>query len=74
MTLSWNNFNDNIFRRVVNDLVMPCGMAVVKRSNDPNYGIKESYVDPVNMFIHSYTEDPFDGGPGHMRVTLKSYH
>ena len=56
LTLSWSNFNDNIFRRVVNDLVI-CGMAVVKRSNDPSHGIKESYVDPVN-FIHSYTEDP----------------
>ena len=56
LTLSWNNFNDNIFRRVVNDLVA-CGMAVVKRSNDPNYGIKEEYVDPMR-FIHSYTEDP----------------
>lgn len=57
MTLSWNNFNDGTFRRCVNDLAA-LGMAVVKRSNDPNYGIKTEYVDPA-MFIHSYTEDPF---------------
>jgi len=56
MTLSWNNFNDNIFRRCVNDLAA-IGMAVVRRSNDPNYGIKTDYVDPAK-FIHSYTEDP----------------
>ena len=56
MTLSWNNFNDNIFRRCVNDLAA-LGMAVVKRTNDPNYGISTEYVDPSN-FIHSYTEDP----------------
>ena len=57
MTLSWNNFNDGIYRRCVNDLAA-VGMAVVKRSNDPNYGIKTEYVDPA-MFIHGYTEDPF---------------
>jgi len=56
LTLSWNNFNDNIFRRCVNDLVA-LGMGVVKRSNDPSYGIKEEYVDPLK-FVHSYTEDP----------------
>ena len=56
LTLSWNNFNDGIFRRVVNDLVS-LGMGVVKRTNDPSYGIHEEYVDPVN-FVHSYTEDP----------------
>lgn len=56
MTLSWNNFNDGVFRRNVNDLVA-LGLAVVKRSNDPNEGIKTEYVDPCN-FIHSYTEDP----------------
>ena len=56
MTLSWNDFNDNILRRCVNDLVS-LGMAVVKRSNDPNEGIKTEYVDPAR-FIHSYTEDP----------------
>lgn len=56
LTLSWNNFNDSIYRRAVNDLVS-LGMAVVKRSNDPNYGIKTDYVDPC-MFLHSYTEDP----------------
>jgi|TARA_R110000822_G_scaffold68563_5_gene166754 hypothetical protein len=56
MTLSWNNFNDGVFRRNVNDLVA-LGLAVVKRSNDPNEGIKTEYVDPC-AFIHSYTEDP----------------
>ena len=56
MTLSWNNFNDNVFRRCVNDLAA-LGMAVVKRENDPNYGISTEYVDP-SKFIHSYTEDP----------------
>jgi hypothetical protein len=56
LTLSWNDFNDSIYRRCVNDLVT-LGMAVVKRSNDPNIGIKTSYVDPA-LFIHSYTEDP----------------
>ena len=56
LTLSWNNFNDNIYRRCVNDLVA-LGMAVVKRSNDPNYGIKTEYVD-LCTFIHSHTEDP----------------
>lgn len=56
LTLNWNDFNDSIYRRCVNDLVS-LGMAVVKRSNDPNYGIRTEYVDP-SMFIHSYTEDP----------------
>jgi len=56
MTLEWNDFNDDILRRCVNDLVN-CGMAVVKRNNDPNYGISTKYVDPV-MFVHSQTEDP----------------
>ncbi len=56
LTLSWNNFNDGTFRRCVNDLVA-LGMSVVKRSNDPNYGIKVEYVDP-SRFVHSYTEDP----------------
>ncbi len=56
LTLSWNSFNDNIYRRCVNDLVA-LGMAVVKRSNDPNYGIKTDYVDPCK-FVHSYSEDP----------------
>ena len=59
MTLSWNNFNDSVFRRCVNDLVA-LGMCVVKRSNDPNYGINTKYVDPKN-FIHSSTEDPYFG-------------
>lgn len=56
LTLTWNNFTDNTFRRCVNDLAT-LGMSVIKRSNDPNEGIKTSYVDP-SMFIHSYTEDP----------------
>jgi len=56
MTLSWNNFEDNVFRRCVNDLATN-GMAVVKRSNDPNYGIKTNYVAPED-FIHSQTDDP----------------
>lgn len=57
MTLSWNNFNDGTFRRCVNDLVA-LGMCVVKRNNDPNYGIATSYVDPKD-FIHSNTDDPY---------------
>lgn len=56
MTLSWNNFDDNVFRRCVNDLASN-GMAVVKRTNDPNYGIKTQYVPPKD-FIHSQTSDP----------------
>ena len=57
MTLSWCNFNDSVYRRCVNDLAA-IGIAVTKRSNDPNYGIKVDYIDPLN-FVHSYTEDPF---------------
>ena len=38
-------------------MICGLGMAVTKRSNDPNEGIKTEYVDPIN-FIHSYTEDP----------------
>jgi hypothetical protein len=56
LTLSWNDFDERIFRRNVEDLVT-CGMAVTKRSNDPNYGIVEDYVDPA-FFIHSFTADP----------------
>jgi len=56
MTLSWANFEDGTFRRCVNDLAA-LGIAVVKRKNDPNYGIDIEYVDPVN-FVHSYTDDP----------------
>ncbi len=56
LTLEWNDFSDNIYRRCVQDLVA-LGMAVVKRDNDPTYGIKTSYVDPVK-FIHSSTDDP----------------
>ena len=56
MTLEWNDFNDSIYRRCVEDLVN-IGLAVTKRDNDPNYGITEKYVDPIN-FLHSFTEDP----------------
>ena len=56
MTLKWNDFNDSVYRRCVNDLVS-IGIAAVKRSNDPNYGIKARYVDPARL-IHSHTEDP----------------
>jgi len=56
LTLDWNDFDQDIFRRNVEDLVV-CGMGVVKRDNDPNYGIVTRYIDPAN-FIHSYTEDP----------------
>tara|TARA_R110000796_G_scaffold45496_4_gene110052 strand:+ start:5520 stop:7919 length:2400 start_codon:yes stop_codon:yes gene_type:complete len=56
MTLSWNNFDERVYRRVVEDLVS-CGMGVSKRTNDPNYGINQEYVDP-KLFIHSVTEDP----------------
>ena len=56
LTLSWNNFNDGTFRRCVNDIVA-LGMSVVKRSNDPNVGIRVEYVDPEKL-VHSYTEDP----------------
>jgi len=55
MTLSWNNFDEKIYRRVVEDLVN-CGMGVSKRVNDPNYGISQEYVDP-KLFIHNFTED-----------------
>jgi hypothetical protein len=55
MTLSWNNFDERIYRRVVEDLVN-CGMGVSKRINDPNYGISQEYVDP-KLFIHNFTED-----------------
>jgi hypothetical protein len=56
LTLNWNDFDEKIYRRNVDDLVT-IGMAVVKRNNDPNYGIKEDYVDPA-YFIHSITDDP----------------
>lgn len=56
MTLSWNNFDERVYRRVVEDLVN-CGIGVSKRTNDPNYGINQEYVDP-KLFIHSFTEDP----------------
>lgn len=56
LTLSWNEFDERIYRRCVEDIIA-CGMAVAKRSNDPNYGITEEYVDPA-MFVHNYTDDP----------------
>jgi len=56
MTLKWNDFNDAIYRRCVEDLVT-CGMGIARRTNDPNYGIKEEYVDPAR-FVHNYTDDP----------------
>ena len=36
LTLAWNEFDERIFRRCVEDLVT-CGMGVVKRENDPNF-------------------------------------
>ena len=56
LTLSWNDFDERIYRRCVDDLVT-VGMAVVKRENDPNYGIVTKYVDPA-YFVHSNTDDP----------------
>jgi len=56
LTLDWNDFDQAIYRRCVEDLV-ECGIGVCKRSNDPNYGITQEYVDPCN-FLHSYTDDP----------------
>ena len=56
LTLSWNDFDERIYRRNVEDLVT-LGLAVVKRENDPNYGIVTKYVDPA-YFIHSNTDDP----------------
>ena len=59
MTLQWNDFHDSVYRRSVNDIVT-LGMAVVKRSNDPNYGIKTDYVDPID-FVHNEVKDPSFG-------------
>ena len=56
LTLDWNDFDQTVYRRAVEDLVV-CGMGVIKRENDPNYGITTKYVDP-SSFLHSYTEDP----------------
>jgi len=56
LTLDWNDFNEGVLRRCVNDLAV-LGLSVVKRDNDPQHGIKTSYVDPIN-FVHSFTEDP----------------
>lgn len=55
LTLQWNDFPEKTYRRSVEDLVA-VGMAVVKRDNDPNYGISTKYVDP-EYFVHSQTED-----------------
>ena len=57
LTLDWNDFDDSVYRRCVEDLVVT-GIGAAKRSNDPNYGITVEYVDPLR-FIHSYTEDPY---------------
>ena len=50
-------------------------MSVVKRSNDPNVGIRVEYIDP-EKFVHSYTEDPsFDDlvYTGHIKtITISS--
>jgi hypothetical protein len=56
LTLDWNDFEDTVFRRNVEDLVQ-YGIAITKRTNDPNYGLRTDYVNP-KRFIHSYTEDP----------------
>ena len=56
MTLKWNDFSDATYRRCVGDIAT-LGMAVTKRENDPNYGIKVNYVDPSD-FVHSVTKDP----------------
>ena len=56
LTLDWNDFDQKVYRRSVEDLVV-CGMGVVKRENDPNYGITTKYIDPA-YFLHSYTDDP----------------
>lgn len=56
LTLKWNNFNDGTYRRNVKDIVVD-GMAVVKRENDPSYGIVTNYVDPID-FIHNDVQDP----------------
>jgi hypothetical protein len=73
LTLGWSNFNESILRRNVNDLVA-LGMGVIKRENDPNYGIIPKYIDP-RFFVHSYTEDPYMGDlkyAGHIeRVTIQ---
>ena len=69
MTLQWNDFHDSVYRRSVNDIVN-LGMAVVKRTNDPNYGIKTDYVDPID-FVHSEVKDPSFGDmiyAGHVRT------
>jgi len=56
MTLKWNDFGEAIYRRCVEDLAVT-GLGIARRSNDPNYGIKEEYVDPAK-FIHNWTDDP----------------
>jgi len=56
MTLKWNDFDQAIYRRCVEDLAV-CGIGIARRNNDPNYGIVEEYVDPAR-FIHNWTDDP----------------
>tara|TARA_R110000796_G_scaffold66718_2_gene153271 strand:- start:1809 stop:4247 length:2439 start_codon:yes stop_codon:yes gene_type:complete len=56
MTLKWNDFGEAIYRRCVEDLAVT-GLGIARRSNDPNYGIKEEYVDPAK-FVHNWTDDP----------------
>ena len=56
LTLDWNDFDEKVYRRCVEDLVIN-GLCVTKRENDPNYGIVTKYIDPAS-FLHSYTEDP----------------
>jgi hypothetical protein len=68
LTLEWNDYEDTVFRRNVEDLVQ-FGIAITKRTNDPNYGLRTDYVHP-KRFIHSYTEDPNFSDlvyAGHMR-------
>lgn len=73
LTLGWSSFNESTLRRCVHDIVS-CGMAVVLRENDPNYGISPKYVDPA-FYVHSYTQDPFHGDlkyAGHIeRITIQ---
>lgn len=55
LTLEWSNYNDEIFRESVLDLVR-YGLTVNKRHNDPNYGIRITSEDP-RSFVHGFTED-----------------
>ena len=53
LTLDWNDFDQTVYRRAVEDLVV-CGMGVIKRDNDPNYGITTKYVDPGQLSSQLY--------------------